>query len=575
MSFHYPKSADLDGGELRFARHEKRPPTAIYDYVDEEGQPLFRVLRFENPKRFTQQRFDQGSWVPGLEGTRRIPWNLPNVLRAIREGATVHLCEGEKDAGRLQLELANAGRADEVATTTPGGARSWRAEYARYFAGAQVVIHPDRDDEGQRYLREAAASLRAGAASIRVLQPRAGKDVSDHLDAGHGLADFDEVPIEQASPAHALTVALVNSTIGEMLCSAPPERAWVLPGLIPRGVAGIVAAQGGAGKSHMSIALAVELALGEGGWFGDFAVREPAGTIIVSAEDDRSELHRRLVAAIEARGDLDTEQRKSLARRVRLVDVTGTRVRVDMTELADGLARLVDEVEDCKLIILDPLSRLLPEGAELNSQEAAGEIHNAIDVIVRRTGCAVLVLHHVGKLHQRQRTDLSQAAATGSAQLVDLARLAINLKPLNEDEAAELGLEAVAGRFVAMGVSKSNYAPLPSDLIIFRRAGGGALVYEKVPSVGEREVAAAERRRAALIGVIRAMEQSVTKEQATRAAAGSMGRNRARDTWDALVAERVLVREGKQWVLAGEPAPRPGDLANFVAPLPLVSGAVH
>jgi RecA-family ATPase len=566
----YPRDPDLDHDGGRYAA-DKQPASAIYEYLDEEGRKLFRVLRFDKPKKFLQERLDGESWIPGLKGTRRVPWNLPHLVKTARAGGVVHLCEGEKDAGRLLTELANAGREGEVATTTPGGARAWRAGYALYFAGAQVIVHPDRDEEGERYLRDAAASLLPFAASVRVQRPRAGKDVSDHLDAGHGLDDFEEVPVEQASPAHALARALETSEIGEMLRSEPPEREWVVSGLIPKGVVGLVVAQGGAGKSHLSIKLALELALG--GPFGPFAVSEPAGTIIVSAEDDRLEMHRRLTAARRARGGIGAGQLGDLARRVRMVDATGLGARVDMPELADGLAELAAKVEGCRLIILDPLSRLLPEEAELNSQETAGRIHNALDAIARRTGCAVLVLHHVGKLAQQRGAELQQTAATGSAQLVDLARLAINLRPLNAAEAEALGLERVANLFLQLAVSKSNYAVPPADPVVFRRADGGALVYQELPSAEDREAANLERHRAALVGVVRTMGRPVTRTEVEGAAGGVVPRGRVRAGWDALVANGTLVREGRRWALAGGEAVPQGEL-GFV-PLAAVSGAVH
>jgi hypothetical protein len=70
---------------------------ATYDYRDEKGVLLFQVCRFD-PKDFRPRRPD-GKLT--LEGVRRVLYRLPDVLKAVAEGATIYLVEGEKDADNL------------------------------------------------------------------------------------------------------------------------------------------------------------------------------------------------------------------------------------------------------------------------------------------------------------------------------------------------------------------------------------------------------------------------------------------------------------------------------------------
>ena len=60
--------------------------------MNEAGELLFQVVRLE-PKSFRQRRPDgQGGWTWNLNGTRRVLYRQPGVLKA----KSVLACEGEK-----------------------------------------------------------------------------------------------------------------------------------------------------------------------------------------------------------------------------------------------------------------------------------------------------------------------------------------------------------------------------------------------------------------------------------------------------------------------------------------------
>jgi hypothetical protein len=91
------------------------------------------------------------------------------------------LCEGEKDADRLQsLQLC--------ATTLSGGT-NWTPEITEHFRSRDVIILPDFDDAGAKKALDAAHALQDVAASIRIVVlpgltgEERSKDVSDWLDA--------------------------------------------------------------------------------------------------------------------------------------------------------------------------------------------------------------------------------------------------------------------------------------------------------------------------------------------------------------------------------------------------------
>ncbi len=150
---------------------------ARYSYTDENAKLLFEALRYQ-PKEFKQRAPDgKGGWLWSLQGVRRVPYNLPKVIEQGKNGGTVFVVEGEKDADALAaLGL--------IATTNAAGAGKWLPEFGKYLTGAHVVILPDNDEPGQKHGQEVAASCFDLAASVRIVElpglPQKG-DVSDWL----------------------------------------------------------------------------------------------------------------------------------------------------------------------------------------------------------------------------------------------------------------------------------------------------------------------------------------------------------------------------------------------------------
>jgi len=171
---------------------------AKYVYTDGTGRPLSEVRRWD-PKGFSQARIDpSGNRITErgcMRGVPRVPYRLPEVLAAVAAGDRIYICEGEKDA-----ERANA--AGLVATTNPGGAGKWRPEYAEFLRGADVTIVRDRDEKGRHHADEVAKSLEGVARSVQIVEAKAGKDLSDHLDAGLTVGELVDVTSE--SPVGAV-----------------------------------------------------------------------------------------------------------------------------------------------------------------------------------------------------------------------------------------------------------------------------------------------------------------------------------------------------------------------------------
>ncbi|MDZ4278289.1 MAG: phage/plasmid primase, P4 family, partial [Dehalococcoidia bacterium] len=181
-------------GLARDAHENDSGIAATYDYRDEDGRLLFQVVRLRS-KEFRQRRPDgAGGWIWNLRGARRVLYRLPELL-ATDPSQPVFLVEGEKDADRL----ATLGL---IATTNPGGAGKWRAEYGEALRGRRVIILPDKDDSGRKHAEQVARSAHGVAADVRVLGLRGlpdKGDVSDWLDAG-GTAE-ELLKLGESAPA--------------------------------------------------------------------------------------------------------------------------------------------------------------------------------------------------------------------------------------------------------------------------------------------------------------------------------------------------------------------------------------
>ena len=175
---------------------------AVYDYSDEKGVLLFQVVRLDT-KKFRQRQPDgKGGWSWNLKGVRRVLYRLPELLAA-DPSSMVFICEGEKDADRLTaLGL--------LATTNPGGAGKWRAEYNDSLRGRQVCLLPDNDEPGRKHAQEVAKSLHDVAEIVKVvaLPGLAEKgDMSEWLAMGNGIEALRELvdataTFEPADNAH-------------------------------------------------------------------------------------------------------------------------------------------------------------------------------------------------------------------------------------------------------------------------------------------------------------------------------------------------------------------------------------
>jgi RecA-family ATPase len=267
----------------------KRRIVATYDYVNENGERLFQVVRYE-PKDFRQRRPDgKGGWIWSTKGVRRVPYRLPEMLAA--EHDDVIIVEGEKD-------VDNLAKLGFVATCNAGGAGKWAPELAQHFKDRDVFIIGDNDQPGAQHVAQVNAALAPVANSVRIVQlPVKFKDVSNWIEADGTRDEMGQLleaateapPIAPEMPAPRSPLRWLDMSTWDHV--PVPEREWAIRDRVPLRQAGLFSGEGGTGKSIIELMKNVAHVAGKD-WFG--SMPEPGPAFYVGAEDDERELHIRL-----------------------------------------------------------------------------------------------------------------------------------------------------------------------------------------------------------------------------------------------------------------------------------------
>ena len=149
------------------SRSEYKPEpkyrTARHEYKDSMGNVLYKSVRFDYPdgnKSFQLiHRNESGTDVFGMKGVTRVPYNYDTF----HDINLIYFVEGEKCADAM----TNALRVP--CSTTCGGSKAWIKEYAEYFKDKDMVLIPDNDEAGRKFMKQVADDCCNTASSIRIL----------------------------------------------------------------------------------------------------------------------------------------------------------------------------------------------------------------------------------------------------------------------------------------------------------------------------------------------------------------------------------------------------------------------
>lgn len=361
---------------------------AEYPYVDENGVLLFTAIRYE-PKDF-RQRAPDGSW--SIKGIRRVLYRLPKIVEAVKKGDTIYLVEGEKDVHAAEsIGL--------VATCNPMGAdngsgNKFLAEFSEVLRGANVVVVPDQDESGKRHAEWVISTLISSARSLKVCNPKVGKDLADWIAAGAKAQDVVEGSQLVGQPATTpQKESRFTRLVGGRELLTPIQ--WVIEDCIEDNALAEIFGPSTSGKSFVAISMAHAIATGID-WFGHSVTR---GAVFYLAGEGQSGLRQRFLAQAEDTGNpLD-------AGYIFLSDCAVSLFNEESAKKVTDDVKLLSEKNGVvpKLVVIDTLARSFGDGNENETKDMNVFIDNLDKYIRIPFGCTVLVIHHSGHVQGRAR----------------------------------------------------------------------------------------------------------------------------------------------------------------------------
>lgn len=174
--------------------------TELATYVySHDGRPVAKKTRWIMPdgtRTFSWERHEGGRWVKGgLNG--RDPGLYHGDDISSDSDDDLFVTEGESDCEAVRS-------LGWVAVSGPHGAGpgKWKPEYTEALAKhrGRILLCRDRDEKGIPYASEVYGHLSLAGCDVVVVEPVEGKDVRNHLEAGHSLDELVPVPAGRSAP---------------------------------------------------------------------------------------------------------------------------------------------------------------------------------------------------------------------------------------------------------------------------------------------------------------------------------------------------------------------------------------
>jgi hypothetical protein len=364
------KLADLflDGG---------RSPEAIYQYRTKEGGLAYEKVKYRasnGDKTFQQRRLDaNGKIIYDLKDIRRIPYNYPGVIKAIKNGEVIGWTEGEKDAETARI-LGYTG-------TTMGGASDWRDEYKGFFRNGRIVLVSDKDKPGINLVQNISKSLVEVCKSVKVVILPQGKDLTEWVNLGHGRPDFDKLIAEAPELVRSTNFDWHNFAIehDNLLSKELAPLDYLVQDLLTTPGTAVLAGKKKLGKSWMVLQLGQSVAAG-----APFLGKETRqGEVIYLALED---------------GERRLKQRLEMQNTTKGLPITYISEWPPLNT-KDGFKPL-EEIIRTKhpvLVVIDTLASAKNRFVDENEAGATGDLFNKLHNLAITENTVIVVVAHHGK----------------------------------------------------------------------------------------------------------------------------------------------------------------------------------
>jgi RecA-family ATPase len=235
-------------------------------------------------------------------------------------------------------------------------------------------------------------------------------------------------------------------------------RQWLLGTTLLRGYATVLGSMGGVGKTAYAIACALAVITGRDDVTG-LQVFKTGSAWLLTLEDDREELERRLAAAMIAHNLRPDELEGRLfvndaAHRPLLLAKTDENGDLEVCADADLIANGI-RANDVALTVIDPLVK--SHQAIENSNQHMDGLIGLTNEIARVTRSSILLPCHFRKGGGENG---ARDAIRGGGALVDGARINRTLVQMSATDADALGIPPEdAFRYIRINDAKANMAP--------------------------------------------------------------------------------------------------------------------
>ena len=235
-------------------------------------------------------------------------------------------------------------------------------------------------------------------------------------------------------------------------------RPWLVDGFLLKKSVTALVAPGGTGKSSFALALSCSIAAGTD--VLGLGLRESTNVMLLSYEDDKSEIERRYKAVCK-KHNLSFERHNVYLPHnvyepetpIQIFDLEGSQPKPTLS--ARGLSDILIEL-DIGLLVIDPLSFINP--ADENSNSAMAKVIQELSSIARQADCAVLLVHHTRKTGKNERVKGNADMSRGAKALTDGCRAVKTLSTMTVAEAKGRSIDpGTASSYVQLSDAKQNY----------------------------------------------------------------------------------------------------------------------
>ena len=365
----------------RRKNENSKRPIASFVYQDENGNQIYRKLKFEN-KEYTFERFENNEWKRGLNNTRRILYNLPGFINSNH----VFLLEGEKDCETL--------KSFDFIATTPGSVNDWKEEFSKYFKDKEVFICLDVGNE--KTAEKIANDLSKITKNIKILKlpglTEREQDITNWFESMSQLS-IEEKKVKLAEVISKTPQFKIKKvphkhraeTIRELREREVSPREIFVKNWAEKEALTILGGEKKTGKSLLALNLGVNLALGND--FLGFKVPKPRKVLYIQQEIADWALRDRSDKLLQ---DNDSD----LLDNFTIITTTGDLLKITSSKDREQILSHIEDIEP-DLAIFDPFSTF--HNKNENDASEMNEILDFFFEIIHKFHIGIFVIHHFGK----------------------------------------------------------------------------------------------------------------------------------------------------------------------------------